>query len=1704
MPGPSQGTKKSVTFKILQVKLKGLQDIFDNIYKFVETLHSASVSASDVKVRLERIDDSWENVNSAIMELEVHDDYDAAEYDYAQDRATFADRYYTAKARLMDKARQLEDGISLNSTIVGLETSQHPTVEHVRLPQIKLQTFDGNVDEWLSFRDLYTSLIHCKPDLPEIEKFHYLKGCLAGEAKALVDPFPITRANYQIAWDTMTKHYNDSKLLRRRQVQTLFNLPTLVKESGAELQSLLESFERAVNTLDQLVTRVDYRDLLLLYILSSRLDATTRQPTKTNFNASQSHQSGGRCSACSGTHLLHECATFRKMSIASRDKLVRNNSLCRNCLRHGHLAADCTSRFLCRSCKGKHHTMVCFRSESNTESKGSSLQGGNPNGSGEGTRIRETTSANLSGHRTSSVLLATAVVLVEDDNGVSHPARALLDSGSESNFVSENLMQLLQVQRRQADVSVQGIGQAVARVKHKANLLKSRISNSRYRMDFLVLPTVTADLPTSSVNVNGWKLPDVELADPTFFETRSVDMVLGIEHFFSFFMAGKRMQLGNGLPTFTETVFGWIATGAVNMYDQATRISCNVVATGGLEQIMARFWACEEIESAVIYSPEELRCEEHYVQTVERGNDGRYTVSLPQNENGFETVGESRDIAMRRLQSIERRHLREPELRQEYNKFMQEYRELGHMHKVHINPADDKKRCYLPHHPVVKQSSTTTKVRVVFDASCRTSTGRSLNDALLCGPVIQDDLRSLILRSRTRQIMLVADIEKMFRQIKVHPNDMPFQSILWRNSPDDEVETYELATVTYGTKPAPLLATRTLKQLAMDEGERFPQAAISLMHDVYMDDVLTGGANVSEVAELRRQLELCATSGGFCFRKWASNSSEVLLDVSPENLALKEEIGVDLDPDPAVRTLGLTWLPGRDVLKFHFNIADLEGVENLTKRKVLSSIAALFDPLGFIGAVMTSAKIFMQRIWCLKGADGKSVDWDQALPHQMAEDWRNFHEKLSLLNNLTISRCVIIPNATEIQLYVFTDASERAYGACAYFRSVDTDGRVKVSLLTSKSKIAPLKTQSIPRFELCGALHGAQLSEMVIKAVKFNPKVFFWSDSSCVLQWLKATPSTLTVFVGNRVSKIQQITEQHVWNHVPGTCNPADLISRGLSPGDIINNELWWEGPQWLKNDDSNWPNAPVKFNEDEVTKEFRREAVQCSAVEKEAFGRWYVKQFSTFSDMVRRTAYLRRYLKPIQKRTQAEGFLTTEELKEAEFIIIRHAQQEDLSEEWKALKKQQPVPRSSQLRFFNPMLSEDNLIRVGGRLRHSSEAENTKHPIVHPARHPITRMIIEHYHKCLLHASPQLLLATVRLKYWPLGGRNVTRNVVHQCQRCFRVKPKAIQQFMGELPAARVTVAAPFSRTGVDYFGPVYLRLAPRRPVSKGYVALFVCMTTKAVHFELVSDLSTERFIQALRRFTARRGKCSDIYSDNGTNFVGADNQLRKLLSSEAHKEKMAREYAGEGIKWHFNPAGAPHFGGLWEAAVRSAKHHFIRVLGDNPVNPEDFTTLLVQVEACLNSRPITSQSEDPNDLEPLTPGHFIIGKPIQQLPDPDFSKIPMNRLHYWQAVQKQLREFWKRWRTEYLTQLQGRAKRWQPPIKIAEGQLVVMREEGLPPARWKLARILQLHPGDDGVVRVVTLKTAKGSTTRPVEKICILPPVDSNEDYLVSPDQD
>ncbi|XP_058827557.1 uncharacterized protein LOC131687483 [Topomyia yanbarensis] len=600
-PTTSSNAKKSPALRTLQTKLRSYQNMFRDICRFADSL-GVETTASQVTVRLEKLEELWEKVNDVILDIETHEDFEAEDDAYAEQQSEFGNRYYQVKSVLFDKIKELEEPAVLNASIRGLDMTQQPTIEH---------------------------------------------GCLSGEAKALIDPLSITRVNYQVAWETLTKRYNDSKILKRRQIHALFKLPKLAKESADELQSLLEGFERVVQTLDQLVQPADYKDLLLLDILASRLDSGTRraweehsstkeqdtvkdlteflqrrirvlralptrsvepkvvvpQSQKKPFVARSSHSvvqnTGGRCIACSESHPLYQCPAFQLLAVSARDKLLRNHSFCRNCFRKGHLAADCSSRYVCRNCKGKHHTLVCFRTDGEG-GKESTTKGANSSGnSKEGessTRIASTPSAvsyNMSGQRSSSVLLATAIVLVEDDQGGSYQARALLDSGSECNFMTERLCQLMNVQRRRSDVSVYGIGQSNTKVKYKVTTtVKSRVSAFSRKMEFLLLPSVTANLPITNVDMTGWEIPTgVEQADPAFFKSKAVDLVLGIQYFFTFFHTGNEVQLGKGLPTLTESVFGWVVSGTVESSLETQRITCNMAV--GLEEILTRFWTCD-------------------------------------------------------------------------------------------------------------------------------------------------------------------------------------------------------------------------------------------------------------------------------------------------------------------------------------------------------------------------------------------------------------------------------------------------------------------------------------------------------------------------------------------------------------------------------------------------------------------------------------------------------------------------------------------------------------------------------------------------------------------------------------------------------------------------------------------------------------------------------------------------------------------------------------------------------------------------------------------------------------------------------------------------------------------------------------------------------------------------------------------------------
>ena len=462
-------------------------------------------------------------------------------------------------------------------------------------------------------------------------------------------------------------------------------------------------------------------------------------------------------------------------------------------------------------------------------------------------------------------------------------------------------------------------------------------------------------------------------------------------------------------------------------------------------------------------------------------------------------------------------------------------------------------------HRVIKESSDTTKLWVVFDGSASSNTGISLNDTLLTGPKLQEDLFDILLRFRSHQYVLTGDIEKMYRQIPIRPEDRKYQQILWRNS-NGEIDAYQLNTVTFGLSAAPYLALRCLKQLADDEGHQFPRASLVLRHDFYVDDALTGADTKEEVLSIRKELTDLLQSAGFNIRGWASNDPDILRGLSEQDKCRKLQLG----DSQTLKTLEVFWDSQVDAILYSVNtLADLP---RLIKRSIRSVIARIYDPLGLLAPVIIRAKIILQRVWSLK------INWDESLPADLHSELSRYYTQLALINNVRFPRKTVIPAATRMELHDFCDASEKAYGACVYIRTISSDGTIQSHLLTAKSKVAPLKIQSIPRLELSGALRLATLIASVQKAITIKiSRIVYWTDSTIVLQWIKSSPHMLKTFVANRVAEIQTKTNLSDWSHVPTADNPADLISRGQTPKEFLRPSIWKNGLEWLQQNEEHY-----------------------------------------------------------------------------------------------------------------------------------------------------------------------------------------------------------------------------------------------------------------------------------------------------------------------------------------------------------------------------------------------------------------------------------------------------------------------------------------------------------------------------------------------------
>ena len=1210
---------------------------------------------------------------------------------------------------------------------------------------------------------------------------------------------------------------------------------------------------------------------------------------------------------------------------------------------------------------------------------------------------------------------------------------------------------------------------------------KSLYSPFEKTLNFFIIPFILDLTPNETIPKEKLNIPsNLKLADPDFFKPSKIDLLIGSGPTLSLFCNGQIQVLDRQDLILQKTKLGWVIGGGITP-QKKRKFQCFLT---NLSFDIEKFWNIEEVSSSNSnWSNEEKLCENHFKKHIQRNEEGRYIVALPF-KDGDISFGDTRKLAYSRLMALQKKFDNNPDFKIEYCNVMQEYMLLKHMSLD--TSGNESEGFYLPHHAVMKESSTTTKLRVVFDASAKSTNGRSLNDQLLVGPIIQDDLFSIILRFRTKKYVITADIEKMYRQFLIREEDRKYQKILWFTG--NKIVTGIINTILFGEAPAPYLAIRCLHQLADDEVDNFPLASKILKKDMYVDNMLTGSDSKKEAQEICRQIVGILQSACMNMRQWASNDLQILKNIQETDFDKK----FCFDQNSALKTLGVYWKAKDDEFIYEVQKISLDG--QITKRKVLSEIAKLFDPIGLLGPIILFAKKLMQEIWKQK------IEWDETLPQTLHYSWTSFCSQLNTIGNIRYKRYMCIRNAKTVELHGFCDASQSGYGTCFYLRSKDSQNQYHTSLICAKSRVAPIKTRTIPRLELCAMQLLIKLYDQIIKAIDIKiDKVYFWSDSTVALHWIKTSPHLLQVFVANRVAEIQTKTRISDWHHVRSEDNPADALSRGQLPNDFVQNKSWRNGPFWFKLDNHKWPKSNIPSLDDMPEK---RKAT-CMLITPTIKHFIHIFQrHSSFIKLIRIITTCFRFIKKFKRynKLRNNNFNSTAHLSnKAEIVIIKVVQNSAFSEEINTLmhspeSQDKQLSGKSKLTPLDPFLDENGLLRVGGRLQKAIQSFAQRHPIILPRNNHVTDLIIRHYHMVNHHAGVQTTLYLMREKFWVIDGRIQIKRVIHKCITCFHAKPKLISYKMGNLPSQRVRQARPFINVGVDYCGPFFIKEKKYRNQRfiKTYVAIFVCMATKAIHIEAAEDLSTEAFMAVFTRFIARRGLSENINSDNGKNFEGTNNELNELylmLNSSETNEKIKHFSTKNRINWHFIPPKAPNFGGLWEAMVGRFKYHFKRVAYDKKFTFCEFITFCTEVEAILNSRPLTPMSTDINDLSVLTPGHFLIGDSIRSMPEENYSLLPTNRLNAWQNLKKIKQDLWSKWHKEYLSHLNFRQNKSSSSPKLKIGQLVLLQEDDVPCMEWPRARIHNVHPGDDGVIRTVTIKTSTGLLKRPSSKIAVLP---------------
>lgn len=1400
------------------------------------------------------------------------------------------------------------------------------------------------------------------------------------------------------------------------------------------------------------------------------------------------------CKACQRTdHRLRFCEDFRRLSHADRTSIVSKWKLCNICL-NDHGNATCKFKIRCNvgDCQQKHNPLL------------------HPVEGVVGT------TAHI---QTADVILFRMIPIRLHYGSKTVTTLAFLDEGASITLIEKTLVDHLGIVGVPERLTMTWTADVTREEKGSTRISvwtssvaggEKLLLNSVHTVESLRLPKQSLNAVTISnqyTHLQNLPITSYPEARPGLIGINNIDSLAPLE-----------VKLGApGEPIAVRCKLGW------TVYGPKMRGTSNVngvlgfhdvVTNEDLHDLLRTQYALEE---SVVAVKRESKEDERAVSILERttkrvGNRFETGLLWKTDEVNFP---DSFPMAVKRMKQLEQKLEKNPPLFENVCRQITEYVQKGYAHQAtpeEIAGTDPRKVWYLPLN-VVLNPRKPGKVRLVWDASA-TVDGVSLNSQLLTGPDLLTPLVNVLTGFREYRIAFGGDTREMYHQMKIIDGDKQMQRFVFRMKKADPPSIYVMDVATFGSTSSPCSAQFVKNKNAMEFASEFPDAAAAIIKRHYVDDYLDSVDTVEEAIRRAKEVRFIQAQGGFEIRNWVSNSPEFRHSLGEKNAVQEIHFG-RVKETGSERVLGIIWNPDEDTFSFSTEHREhlheyLSGSQRPTKRLVLSCVMGFFDPLGLLTPFTVHGKTLVQDLW------RTGCSWDEEIDESCWVKWKRWIGLLPQVEAIRIPRCYFgnFPwsSVKSVELHIFTDASEYAYGCVGYLRAV-VQGTVICSLIMSRSKVAPLKRQSVPRLELMAAVMGARMLHSVLDthSIKFERYVL-WTDSQTVRSWIFSDQHKFKQFVAFRIGEVLELTRPTDWRWVTSKLNAADVLTKWGQGPPLESSGPWFTGPQFLYESETKWPTqaVPAEQTQEEARSFVVHHNVTQGVIDGERFSRW--------NRLLRSTAMVLRFLANCRRKKNGQPLLTSkatrnqmrmiranlltecrplqqDELFLAETVLWKQVQSESFPDEKTVLTKNQDrsldqplirIEKSSILYKLTPVLDQNGVVRVGGRMEAAESLPfDKKYPIILSRSHEITRKLILSYHEKFGHANRETVFNELRQKFHIPNLRAAIGQVTRSCMKCKVLRCRPRVPMMAPLPVQRISPQLrPFSAVGVDYLGPVEVSVGRR--TEKRWIALFTCLTIRAVHLEIAHSLSSQSCLMAIKRFICKRGCPEEFFSDNGTNFKGASKEVLEVLN---HVENdCAEAVTSATTKWNFNPPGAPHMGGIWERMVRSVKEA-INVLNDGrKLTDEILQTTLSEAEDMINTRPLTYIPQESADIEAITPNHFLRGTVRGTDAKLDGSVTFAEALRdVYKRSQYLADRMWERWSKEYLPTINKRTKWFDDPKPLQVGDLVFITD-GKNRKKWTRGVVEEVFGGKDGRIRQAKVRTAGGVYRRATANLAVL----------------